>query len=280
MKLVRFIFVCNLLIGLLEARAAGQVRRTSEPVRNVSEPLSETTTSKQVAYGEKDVIAIKTKIRYSTLIILPKNERILDFTCGDKDFWIINGNQNFALVKPAKPGARTNLNLVTASGNVYSFLLSEVSELPKAEPDLKVFVTLQDETMLSASNAAPTFVSTDELQDLKRQLTAARGETQQVKQSQEDAIDKKVNQFVTNVRFAYHFEAGKKPFYVRAMYHDERFTYIQARPEETPTLYEIRDGKPKLVYFHYRNGLYVIEKILDRGYLVIGKKKLGFTREE
>ena len=64
------------------------------------------------------------------------------------------------------------------------------------------------------------------------------------------------------------------------MYHDDKFTYIQARPEETPTLYELADGKPNLINFEYKNGVYAVEKILDRGYLVIGKQKLGFTRAE
>ena len=75
-----------------------------------------------VQYNDRDVIAVNAKLHYTTLIILPKNEQILDFTCGDKEFWVINGNQNFAYVKPAKAGARTNLNLVTAGGNVYSFI--------------------------------------------------------------------------------------------------------------------------------------------------------------
>ena len=85
---------------------------------------------------------------------------------------------------------------------------------------------------------------------------------------------------MSNVRFPYRFEAGKKPFFVRAMYHDDKFTYIQARPEETPTLYEIKDGKPNLVNFSYKDGVYVVDKILDQGYLAIGKRKLAFTREE
>src|SRR5690242_10293417 len=49
-----------------------------------------------VTYADQDVIAVKTKVRYTTLIILPKTEQILDFTCGDKEFWVVNGNQNFA----------------------------------------------------------------------------------------------------------------------------------------------------------------------------------------
>ena len=72
----------------------------------------------------------------------------------------------------------------------------------------------------------------------------------------------------------------KKPFNVRAMYNDDKFTYLQARPEETPTVYEIKDGKPNLVNFTYENGVYTVGKILDRGYLVVGKQKMGFVREE
>jgi len=236
--------------------------------------------SKVIEYGEKDLIPVKTKLRYTTLIVLPKNEQILDFTCGDKELWIVNGNQNFAYVKPAKAGAQTNLNLVTASGNVYSFLLSEVSQDPRAEPDFKVFVELKDDAMLAASRSAPKLVSAQELEAYKQQMSAAKDETRQVKQSEQSAIDKGIHQFVSNVRFVYRFEAGKKPFFVRAMYHDDRFTYIQARPEETPTLYEIKDGKPNLVNFEYRDGAYVVGKILDRGYLTVGKQKMGFTREE
>ena len=105
-------------------------------------------------------------------------------------------------------------------------------------------------------------------------------EARLTKQAAQTSIDSGISKFIANVRFPYRFEAGKKPFLVRAMYHDDKFTYIQARPEETPTLYEIKDKKPNVVNFEYKNGVYVVEKILDRGYLAIGKQKLGFAREE
>src|SRR5579871_4261561 len=115
--------------------------------------------ARTVAYSEKDVISVKAKIRYTTLIVLPKQESILDYTCGDKEFWIVNGSANFVYVKPAKIGSESNLNLVTASGNVYSFVLKEVSETKGADPDLKIFVEPKDDSMLSAINGKPKFVS-------------------------------------------------------------------------------------------------------------------------
>src|SRR5216684_5255599 len=93
-----------------------------------------------VKYSKEDIVPIRAKLRFSTLIILPDDEDILDFTTGDKEFWIINGAHNLCYVHPAQAGIRSNLNLITASGHVYSFLLSEISNEPNAEPDLKLFV--------------------------------------------------------------------------------------------------------------------------------------------
>ena len=233
-----------------------------------------------VRYSDKDVVKVKAKLRYTTLIVLPKNEQILDFTCGDKEFWVVNGTQNFAYIKPAKAGAETNLNLVTASGNIYSFVLKEVSEVPNTLPDLKVFIELQDESMASAAGGPPKFVSHDVVEDYRHQAETAKEETRQAKQSAQAAIDTGISKFLSNVRFPYRFEAGKKPFFVRAMYHDDKFTYIQARPEETPTLYELKDNKPNVVNCDYKDGVYVVDKILDEGYLAIGKQKLSFERQE
>ncbi len=231
-------------------------------------------------YDEKDVVKLKAKLRYTTLIVLPKSENILDFTCGDKEFWVVNGSENMAYVKPAKAGAQTNLNLITASGNIYSFVLVEVSELLASAPDLKVYVEPKDESMISAAGSEPRFVSAQALDDYRQQTELAKEETRQVKQAAQTEIDSGINRFLSSVRFPYHFEAGRKPFFVRAMYRDEKFTYIQARPEETPVVYEIADGKPSLINFEYADGVYVVHKILDRGYLAIGKEKLNFTREE
>src|SRR6185312_9890456 len=130
-----------LLCGSLLIFAAGKtpaakhagVRSGEIHTDDAAPPNAPMPAARLVEYGERDVIPVKTKIRYTTLIILPKNEQILDFTCGDKEFWVINGNQNFAFVKPARIGAQTDLNLVTASGNVYSFALSEVSGTMQAE---------------------------------------------------------------------------------------------------------------------------------------------------
>jgi type IV secretory pathway VirB9-like protein len=265
-------------VDVATASQAGKNKPLPPPSHSVTEDATPGT--KVVQVGERDVVKVKAKVRYTTLIVLPKDEEILDFTTGDKEFWIISGNQNFAYVKPAKTGSQTNLNLVTASGAIYSFVLTEVSDVPQAEPDLKVFVQAKDTSIASASHEAPRFVPISQIDACRADLERSKDETRQAKDATQTAIEASLTRFVTNVRFAYSFAAGKKPFYVRAMYHDDKFTYIQARPEETPTLYEIKDGKPNLVNFQYKDGVFIADRTLGDGYLAIGKQRLAFTREE
>lgn len=271
-KSLSFMLACSVLIAA-DSSASKQPQKVVRPPEIV---LS----TKEVSYGDKDVVMIRTKIRYTTLIKLPPSEKIVDFTCGDKDFWVINGAENIAHVKPAKVGSSTNLNLITGSGNIYSFALTEISEDPLAQPDLKVFITPNDESMIKAAKTSPRFVSVKELEDAKQQTAKAEEDTKRAKEQTQTAIDTGISAFIKNVRFPYRFESGKKPFSVRAMYTDDKFTYIQARPEEPPAIYEMKDGKPNLVNFEYRNGMYTINKILGDGYLAIGKQKLAFSRQD
>ena len=86
-------------------------------------------------------------------------------------------------------------------------------------------------------------------------------------------------QYPAALKFPYRFEKNKAPFLVSSIYHDDRFTYIQATPQEVPAVYEVKDGKPSLIQFEFKDGVYTIPKILTEGYLAIGKKRLGFVAE-
>src|SRR5436305_14053919 len=85
-----------------------------------------------VKYSTKDIVRVTTRPRFTTLILLPPQERILDFVIGDKDAWVLEGTQNFAYLKPTKAGLETSMNLVTASGNIYTFYCTS-AETAQAE---------------------------------------------------------------------------------------------------------------------------------------------------
>lgn len=240
--------------------------------------------SRTVSYSQTDIVPLRTKIRFTTLIVLPANEEILDFTVGDKEYWIVNGVHNLCYLHPAQAGIRSNMNLVTASGHVYSFLLTEVGNQPSADPDLKVFVVPKEESSISGATAGIQYVRASEVEAYKQEAERARARASQAQQEAEahaqQEISKFRQQYAAKVRFDYAFnsKASRPPFSVSAIYHDDRFTYIQCEAQEKPTIYEVRDGKPNLINFDCQGGVYVIPKIVDRGYLAVGKQKLTFER--
>ena len=238
-----------------------------------------------VHYSQTDIIPIRAKVRFSTLIVLPADEEILDFTTGDKEYWIINGAHNLCYLHPAQAGIRSNLNLVTASGHVYSFLLTEISNQPNADPDLKVFVVPADDPNASGSVKPAAYVRASEADAYKQEL--AQVQRQLADEVQHEGAQEKADvaryrsEYAGKLRFDYHYpkKATAAPFNVTAIYHDDKFTYIRSSAQEKPTIYENKDNKPNVINFDFQNGVYIIPKIVDDGYLVVGKKKVTFTRQ-
>ncbi len=48
--------------------------------------------------------------------------------------------------------------------------------------------------------------------------------------------------------------------------------------QETPALYELKDGKGSLIKYDFANGLYTIPKAVAQGYLSIGKQRVDFRQ--
>jgi type IV secretion system protein VirB9 len=232
--------------------------------------------TRDVSYTDRAIVSVQAKLRFTTLIILPEGERILDFVCGDKDFWIVSGVDNLAYVKPAKAGASTNLNLITDSGRVYSFLLTEGI----GEPDLKLYVVADD--VQARGRTTRRFYTEADVDAFREEAERARREAASMRDASVKAADEAIAAFrasyPTQLRFVYRFRAHEKPFFVSAIYHDGQFTYIHAHTAELPSLYELRDDAPNLVPFQVEHGIYIVPKVLERGYLAIGKQRFFFAQ--
>jgi type IV secretion system protein VirB9 len=258
--------LCLIGVGLTPARAGGDAARV-------------------VKYSKEDIVPVKAKLRFSTLIVLPENEDIIDFTTGDKEFWIINGAHNLCYVHPAQVGIRSNLNLITASGHVYSFLLTEISKDPNAEPDLKLFIEPKEGSGIAGNADLHGYVRAGDADAYKKELEALREQTDQDVRAARAQAAEQINKFRADYQSKLQFDytldskAARAPFLVSAIYHDDAFTYIKCAARERPTLYELKDGKPNLINFQFENGVYTTPKILDSGYLAVGKKKLTFSRQ-
>jgi type IV secretion system protein VirB9 len=227
---------------------------------------------RDVSVTTRSIITLDTRIRHTTMVILPETEEILDVVCGDQDFWIISVAQHIAHIKPAKEGATTNLNLVTTSGAVYSFLLRENAN---AQTDLKVYVTGE----ITSQPAAPRFYSPTYVAALQAEISQAHGLAERASREAQEAIAAFRQQYPGTLQFVYRTVDYRKPFFVRAIWHDGQFTYIRSDARELPAVYELADGQPSLVNFEVRHGTYVISKVVERGALVLGKARVVFEQE-
>ena len=96
-----------------------------------------------------------------------------------------------------------------------------------------------------ASQGSPQYVPAAQLQQVQGQLA-------NLQQHVESTVDEYKSAYQTQLRFDYAFEAHKGPFNIQPIYHN----------------YDLRDGT------------YIIPKVMDNGYVELGKKKMEFSKRK
>jgi type IV secretion system protein VirB9 len=195
----------------------------------------------------------------------------MEAATGDKDFWIVDVVGNFCFVHPAKQGISSNLSLITDKGNIYSFTLQDISS-SSADPDLKVIIEPADRSSIVAASGPPQFVPAAQLEASKQQLAALQSHVTQ-------AVDEYKSAYPAELKFDYVYKRNEAPFDIESIYHDDKFTYIKTTAPEKFSVYEMKDGKPNLITYDLRDGMYIIPKVMDSGYVELGKKRMDFTRK-
>ena len=233
--------------------------------------VAQDASARTVQYHSQDIIPIRAKVKYTTLIEVPPTEKIMEAATGDKDFWIVDVVGNFCFVHPAKQGISSNLNLITDKGNIYSFTLQDISASMDS-PDLKVIVEPADRSAIVAASGPPQFVPAAQLAQSQQQLAVMQSHVTQ-------AVDEYKSAYPLQLKFDYTFRANEAPFDIQSIYHDDNFTYIKTTAPEKFSVYEIRDGKPNLLNYELRDNTYIIPKVMDNGYVELGKKRMDFTRK-
>ena len=242
--------------------------------------------------GEDRIHRLRTQVRHTTVIVLPADENILDFVVGDSEYWHLTGAANVAFLKPLRPDAATNIALVCESGRIYSFLVAEQSaEENERPPHLVVrFESGAEKTGLSGGGTGrPAFVARSEVAAYQQMAAeaaeAAEAGILEARSQAESAIEAFRAGYPERLAFEYRLDedAADRPFLVEAMWHDGQFTYLRSRAQESPALYELRDGEPALVAYDLtEDGLYIARHVLGDGWLQIGDERASwrFTPRE
>ena len=240
----------------------------------------------QVHDAPDQIIHVNTRIRHTTVIQLPQRENILDFIVGDSEYWHLSGAANLAFLKPIAEGVNTNVALVCESGRIYSFLVVERD----APPHLIVRVGADPTTTTPAGARIPAFVARSRVAEYQLMAEESRAavyaaqidaETQiaAMRQDANTQINEFRSSYPTRLEFPYRLDdkAARWPFLVQGMWHDGQFTYIRSTAQETPALYENRDGDPSLIaYDLQQDGLFIVRRLIGSGWLQIGRDRAGW----
>ena len=241
----------------------------------------------QVHDAPDQIIHVNTRIRHTTVIQLPQRENILDFIVGDSEYWHLSGAANLAFLKPIAEGVNTNVALVCESGRIYAFLVVERD----APPHLIVRVGADPTTTTTPAGARiPAFVARSRVAEYQLMAEESRAavyaaqidaETQiaAMRQDANAQINEFRSSYPTRLEFPYQLDdkAARWPFLVQGMWHDGQFTYIRSTAQETPALYENRDGDPSLIaYDLQQDGLFIVRRLIGSGWLQIGRDRAGW----
>ena len=269
---------------------------TAQETPEASAALSAASTAEaaiiRVGDNPDRIIRVRTRVRHTTVIQLPGRENILDFVVGDSEYWHLTGAANLAFLKPISEGVNTNVALVCESGRIYSFLVSEQPGQPHLV--VRIASAAESDPRVSPTVHQPAFVARDQVagyqqmaEQARQTAVAAQAQAEQqiaaVRQQAEVEINSFRAVYPTRLKFPYRLadKALRWPFLVQGMWHDGQFTYLRSNAQESPALYEIKDGKPALVAYDLtEDGLYVARHLLGDGWLQIGKEKAQWKVEK
>jgi len=227
---------------------------------------------------------VRTALLQSTLIVLPPQEKVANVFAGDTVDWVFDGGHvasRFISIKPKVAGSETDVHIISDHGNEYTLELEEVSGDGDPRFDSKVFLQPGDKAAKEKLMELPVFVPASELDQAKQQIAAAKGAEAATLKAERTKEEEYRSQYPGTLRFNFTWDKSKgDAIGLRQIWHDDKFTYLRGEFQETPALYEVKDGKPSLINFDFSNGLYTVPKELDNGYLAIGKQKVEFHRTD
>jgi type IV secretory pathway VirB9-like protein len=225
---------------------------------------------------------IRAGLLQSTLIVLPIEEKVASVFAGDTVDWAFDGGHvasRFISVKPKVANGSTDIHIVSDHGNEYTLQLHEVSSEDDSHFDSKVFINPGDKASKDRLVALPVFVPASELDKAKQEAATAKAAQAAELKAEESKAEQYRSQYPGSLHFDYAWDQSKgKTLGLQQIWRDDKFTYLRGHFQETPALYELKDGKGSLINFDFSNGLYTVPKQLENGYLAIGKQKVAFHR--
>ena len=211
----------------------------------------------------------------NTLLVLPAGEKIEAVSLGDKANFVfepVRNDQgtvfeNMGNVRAIYPGADTNLTIVTAEKNIYSFYLRVDTVESPYMPDLIVYVESQEiENAIKVKQLAA--------EEKKEQEARAKLEAEKLVSKTEKAkaeyLKTREDTNAAKLNFNYKQTAGDAALMPLRIMDDGLWTYFQYDEENLnkiqnlPAIYRVVDGVDTPVNSRIEGGTVVVETLSDK----------------
>jgi type IV secretory pathway VirB9-like protein len=230
---------------------------------------------------------VRAGLLQSTLIELPSEEKVATVFGGDTVSWVFDAGHvasRYISIKPKIVDSTTDLHIVSDHGNEYTIELKEISsEKDNLYFDSKVYVTSSDARAADNIAKPPVFVPVAEVDAKEAQLKKEADDARKAAEADHKAVTTAAETFKASypgsLHFDYTWDQKKGALLgIEQIWRDDKFTYLRGKFQETPALYELKDGKGSLINYDFANGLYTIPKMVAQGYLSIGKQRVDFRQ--
>jgi type IV secretion system protein VirB9 len=240
-----------------------------------------------VMVGERSITRIHICPLQITTLVLPEHELTRTSSVADTENWKLETTESkqasrYLNIHVKQPLTNeTTLNVMTDHDSSYTFIL----DLNSGSCDSKVFIDADSALAKRIENTRP-WLSPDDADRLRAQVEDARKGVAAANASVQSKVDDFRSKYPSKLRFDYKYDQKMaEKLGVHSIYTDGKFLFVSASPTHPPSLYELKDGKPGLIAFDFKDGLYTAP-VIDVGYLAIGgtgdgkhQQKLSFRRE-
>ena len=230
---------------------------------------------------------VRVGLLQSTLFELPAGEKVVTVFGGDTNSWIFDAGHvasRYVSIKPKIADETTDVHIVSDHGNEYTVELREISsDKNDSHFDSKINISSSDTKAADNIAKPPMFVPAAEADAKEAQLRKEADDAKKAAEADHKTVATAAESFKASypgtLRFDYTWDQKKgAALGIQQIWRDDKFTYLRGQFQETPALYELKDGKGSLINYDFANGLYTIPKTVVQGYLSIGKQRVEFKQ--
>ena len=237
-------------------------------------------------------IAVTTRVRHVTTVVLPESASIVDVVVGDAEYWDVSSAAHMAFIRPLVEDARSNLVLLTAAGAVVPLLVVEQAGAPV---DAVVRIKPPSRTPAPETESGPVLTTAEAVASMAQRAVEAWEEAEaaearaaerieSARTAAQEALDGRREAYPRQLQFDYRWafdaEPQSHPWLVTGLWHDGQRTYLRTRAT-SPVLYEQVEGvlEPVRVAAVLDDVLHVVPRVLGAGALEVNGRRIAWTVE-